>query len=209
MSAVIDVLALAQRYSVNDRERLALLFTEARRQAARDAGDFIELGVFRGGSALLMAQALREQGGQRRLQLLDSWQGLPALSPQDAGTFVRAGTFAASSESQVRQLLAAAGLLDCCELHAGWFEQTLPSLTGPFVLAHVDCDLYEPVKLGLAQLLPRMAAGGTIVVDDYGTAAQRRFPGVATAVHEVLAGSGWRVQPLGGLHDQSVLLLAA
>lgn len=202
----IDVLEAAQQLSVCDAERLRLLFAEARRQACDAAGDFIELGVFRGGSALLLAFALQERASSRKLHLLDSWQGMPAPTQQDSGTFLRPGQFAAASEDGVRRMLAQVGLIDRCETHQGWFEQTLPMLPGPFAFAHVDCDFHAAVKFCLLHLLPRMAAGGTIVVDDYGSATERRFPGVEKAVDEAILGTQWRLQSLGGLRDQSVLL---
>ena len=207
MTTQVNVLDLAQRISLNDRARLLLLLAEARRQALHGEGDFIELGVFHGGSALLLAFALKEARSARRLQLLDSWEGLPPPGPDDAGTFVGEGVFAAASEGAVGDLLARLQLAQHCQLRRGWFASTLPPLQGPFALAHVDCDLHDSVKLCLDHLLPRMTPRGTIVVDDYGTPGQQRFPGVAKAVQEAIAGTPWRVLPLGGNLDQSVLLI--
>lgn len=52
------VLQAAQEYSVNDSQRLQLLYALALQQASLEQGDMLELGVYRGGSALLLAHAL-------------------------------------------------------------------------------------------------------------------------------------------------------
>lgn len=202
-----NLFEVVQQLSLNDSARLLLLLAEARRQALYDEGDFIELGVYRGGSALLLAYALQEQGSQGHLHLLDAWQGMPPPAPEDAGTFVAQGALSDASEQGVRTALAQFGLLDRASTYGGWFEQTLPPLQGPFALAHVDCDFYEPMKFCLTHLLPRMSRRGNIVVDDYGSGAAANFPGVERAVNEVLAGTAWRIMPLGGARDRSVLLL--
>ena len=201
--------SLVSQVSVNDGTRLALLMAEARRQAFYGEGDFIEMGVYRGGTALLLAQALAEQDASARLHLLDSWQGMPPPQPEDGRPLVGQGFFADASEAQVQQVLARAGLLERCQTYAGWFEHTLPAVRGPFALAHVDCDYYEPVKFCLQHVLPRMTARGAVIIDDHGMAEPRSFPGVALAVAEAIHNTDWRLLPLGGARDQSVILLRA
>ncbi len=202
---LLDVAAL----SVNDALRQSLLLAEARAQARRGGGDFIELGVYRGGTALLLAAALDEAGSAARLHLLDAWQGMPPPTLEDGRPWIGQGYFADASEAGVRAALARHRLLHRCQTAAGWFEQTLPAVRGPFAFAHVDCDYYAPVRYCLDHLLPRMAAHGTIVVDDHGDAEPRSFPGVARAVQAAIAGTDWQLQLLGGLRDQAVILRRA
>jgi asparagine synthase (glutamine-hydrolysing) len=38
---------------------------------------------------------------------------------------------------------------------------------GPVALAHIDVDWYEPVLVCLQRIFPRLAPGGSIVIDDY------------------------------------------
>ena len=52
-----------------------------------------------------------------------------------------------------------------------------------FSFVHIDVDLYEPTRDSLAFFLPRMTAGGIIVVDDYGFAT---CPGATQAVDDIL-----------------------
>jgi O-methyltransferase len=199
--------AQVAKISVNDEERLRYLVAEAAYQAALDEGDFIEMGVYRGGSAVWLAAAIKQASPGRRLHLLDSWEGLPPLHDHDAGTFVREGIFDDATEEGVRALLEQMKLIDVCEFRKGWFNDTLPGLEGPFALAHCDGDLYDSVKVCLDHLLPRMTAHGSIIVDDYGNDAERRFPGCRRAVLESIAGTPWVVCPLGGARDQSIKLV--
>ena len=195
------------KFSVSDPVRLKLLAAEGVYQARLDEGDFIEMGVYYGGSAIWLAQALADARSPRTLHLLDSWEGLPEPTDGDGPAQVRAGMFDTASESQVRQLLDHFSLGAFCRTYRGWFKDTLAGIPGPFALAHVDCDLYDSCKTCLDYLLPRMTAHGTIIVDDYGTPGDRAFPGVARAVSESVAATGWVVCPLGGERDQSIKLV--
>lgn len=198
----------AADYSVNDTDRLRLLYEQAVLQARRNEGDMLELGVCRGGTALLLAQATKLHAPARRVHLLDSWQGLPEPGPEDSGTIASQGLFAESTKDEVVALLSRHGVQGVCSLYEGWFVDTLPDIPGPFSLVHVDCDLYQAVRHALRIVLPRMSANGVILVDDVGTQESRRFPGVFRAVTECLEqeGRGWRVRMLGGERDQSALM---
>jgi O-methyltransferase len=48
---------------------------------------------------------------------------------------------------------------------------------------HIDVDLYQPTLDSLEFFWPRLADGGFVVVDDYGSS---QFPGATTATNEFL-----------------------
>jgi O-methyltransferase len=53
-------------------------------------------------------------------------------------------------------------------IHPGWFADTLPGeLPTEIAFAYLDGDYYDSIAVSLAAVVPRMAAGGVIVVDDY------------------------------------------
>jgi O-methyltransferase len=158
-----------------DYQRLATLWAAAR--LCRDVpGDAIECGVYRGGSAALIAEGL--QGTAKTLHLCDSFQGLPAPTEQD--NFHKAHDFADASPDAIRTGLEALGLV--ATIHVGWFATTLPRLAERrFALAHVDADLYESVRECLLFCHPRMSAGGVMVFDDY---ASPTCEGARAAVDE-------------------------
>jgi asparagine synthase (glutamine-hydrolysing) len=51
-------------------------------------------------------------------------------------------------------------------LHQGLFQDTLQP-SSDIAFAHIDCDWYDPVTLCLDRIVPRLSAGGYVVLDDY------------------------------------------
>lgn len=176
---------------------LNLLFLENLAQRTnRDGvpGDFVECGVFRGGSAGMLAHELVTKSPHRRLWLFDAFAGMPeagehddAYSHQIAGQYV-------GSEDQTRAILARLHIPEGrFRIVRGWFADTLPGRTEPgqVALLHVDCDFYDPVRLTLETFFARVAPGGFVVLNDYGS-----FAGCRTATDEFLAADGRGLRPV-------------
>lgn len=146
------------------------------RMAKLVPGDLAEVGVFRGGTARLLARTRPE----RELHLFDTFAGLPdRVSEHDR---LRAGEFAASLAT-VRGFLA-----DCPRVafHQGQFPTTAAAVADRrFSLVHVDVDLYESARACLEFFWPRLSPGGMLVLDDY---EHPRTPGIRVAVHEFAPG---------------------
>lgn len=120
------------------------------------AGDFVEVGVYKGGSAQRLAQVAREGG--RRPFLFDTFAGIPCRDP--AFDHHREGDFGDTDLELVRQLIPDA------IFKVGVFPQTLTPDVGPIAFAHVDCDQYASVRDCCAHLGPRMVPGGVMWFDD-------------------------------------------
>lgn len=127
--------------------------------AAREAppGDFVEVGVYKGGSARGLAEIA--QAGARRLFLFDTFRGIPHADPKIDRHKV--GDFGDTSVELVRQAVPTAIIRE------GLFPDTMDDDVGPIALAHVDCDQYASVKACCEVLGPRMVPGGLMVFDDY------------------------------------------
>lgn len=161
------------------------------RHARRLPGDFVECGVFRGGTALLLARTLSGTGPDRTLHLFDSFEGLAASSGKD-GDFYPKGAFSETSEESVRELLAAHA--PHVRLHRGWIPNTFSGLDSlRIAFAHIDVDQYQAALDCLLFLYPRLVPGGIMVFDDYGFPACR---GERKAVDEFFAGDLAEVIPL-------------
>lgn len=163
-----------------------------RRQTEGVEGDFAECGVYTGGNAYLTMALAGDLGG-RRYHLLDSFEGLPELSPYDPAS--RSGEFSDVSLAGVRDLFSH---FEAARVHVGWFSETLPTLDGrSFALAYIDCDVYEPTVECCEFFYPRMPDGGMLLFHDYwrpqvGLPPGNRepFTGVAKAVDEFAAKTG-------------------
>jgi O-methyltransferase len=135
-------------------------------------GDFVETGVWRGGSCILMRGILRAYGVKdRRVWLADSFAGLPKSTHREDlhWDFERYSQLAVSLE-QVEENFRKYDLLDgqVCFLK-GWFKDTLPSAPiEQIAVLRLDGDLYESTWDAISALYPKLAPGGFLIVDDYG-----------------------------------------
>ena len=124
-------------------------------------GEIAELGVYRGGSAKLIATLK----GDKALHLFDTFAGMPAVRP-DLDRH-RAGDFADTSlEAVQRYLSGCSGVF----FHKGFFPDSARELGRTpirFSFVHLDVDIYESTKAGLEFFYPRMVKGAVIISHDY------------------------------------------
>lgn len=155
-------------------------------------GDLVECGVWRGGGCIFMAGYLKAYGlSDRRVLVADSFDGLPKPTAlADAGLDLSKERFPelAVPLETVQENFAVHGLLsDRVVFLQGWFKDTLPDApTGRIALLRLDGDLYESTMDALQALYDRVAAGGIVIIDDYGAleacrAAVRDFFGMRGA----------------------------
>jgi hypothetical protein len=147
-------------------------------------GEFWELGVYKGGSAQVLAHYAKQRG--RLLRLFDSFAGVPApCNFDDCGVTLHGETTMHEGEwAQPSIGLVEAKMPEGCryQIHAGFIPETFAGLEASRIaFAHVDLDLYHGTRHALEFLYPRMAPGGVIVIDDYG---YPRNPGVQQAVRD-------------------------
>jgi len=138
-------------------------------------GDFIETGIWRGGSCILMRGILDAYNDQtRKVWACDSFEGLPDPDidkyPEDEGTpFHLWNFFLAVSQEEVEANFEKYGLLDDRVVFVkGYFEETLPN---------IKCQ-----KISLMRL-----DGGFVIIDDYLSVDACR-----TAVHDYRKANGIR-----------------
>ncbi len=137
-------------------------------------GDFIETGVWRGGScifmrALLAAYAIED----RKVYVADSFEGLPKPDPQkfpaDKGDKHHTRKFLAVSQDEVENNFRRYGLLDDQVVFLkGWFKDTLPNAPiEKLAVLRLDGDMYASTMDALANLYPKLSRGGFCIIDDY------------------------------------------
>ncbi|MBF0624318.1 MAG: class I SAM-dependent methyltransferase [Magnetococcales bacterium] len=169
-------------------------------------GDFVECGVFRGGSTMLAAWALRQFGDtSRTLYLYDTFSGMAEPTQVDRRLGGEAG---GPIQNWQRQNRGAHNDWCYCSLEdvqanlaltgyppermifvAGKVEDTLP-VTRPAAVAilRLDTNFYESTRQEMRHLYPLLAVNGILLLDSYGN-----WVGTRQAVDEYLAGTG---QPL-------------
>jgi len=129
-------------------------------------GDCIEFGGFRGGLSFFLALCVRDLGLAKRVFMLDSFAGLPQTDAGLDGPFKRG--MMVSDPQLVIQLRADLGLDALVQIVPGWFEETVTRLPAgaQYCLAHLDADVYHSTRTALQYVLPRLADGGAVVLDD-------------------------------------------
>jgi O-methyltransferase len=186
-------LAVAQRNSLATRERLLGLRQLATTLAEqRLSGHVVECGVYRGGSAVVLADQLLSVSPTTQMWLYDVFSGMPPPGPEDPPeAWNETGKFP-SSEAIVRQTFRSAGVSDArVHVVVGRYEDTLRSTPtpSPIQFLHLDCDWYASVRLCLETLYDAVLSGGVIVLDDYG-----HWSGCRRAVDEFLAARGLSIE---------------
>lgn len=128
------------------------------------AGDVIECGTWKGGSAANLSLACRIVG--RKLRIFDSFAGLPAGEPLDReAKWYKRGDYAGSL-AEVSANIAKYGAPECCEYVRGWFSDTLPQLDRPVVLAFLDVDLEASLDCCVRYIYPHLTPTGHIFIDE-------------------------------------------
>ena len=169
-------------------------------------GDFVECGVWRGGSMMMLALALQSFGiFDRVLYGFDTFEGMPmpdevdvrhadgapaaALLAQSPKTENEPMWALSSFETVVRNIAATGYPPQHVTCIIGRVEETL-SAHAPerIALLRLDTDWYGSTKHELVHCYPRVATGGVVIVDDYGF-----WRGSRQATDEYLAETGARL----------------
>lgn len=134
------------------------------------AGDFVETGVWRGGTVILMRAILQAYGIEdRKVWAADSFQGLPVPKSPSDGHDLSDTEYLKVSLDQVKRNFVRFGLLDDqVEFLEGWFADTLPKAPiKAIALLRLDGDLYSSTMDALQSLYSKVTKGGYVIVDDY------------------------------------------
>jgi hypothetical protein len=126
------------------------------------SGDTAEVGVYRGGSAKVIA----EFNGGKHLHLCDTFEGIPQPGQHDSLEQFYSGQYAASLESVRAYLSGHANL----SFHKGLFPSSANGmLSKQFSFVNLDVDLYESTLASLEFFYARLAKGAILISHDYST----------------------------------------
>jgi hypothetical protein len=152
---------------------------------AKILGDFVECGVWKGGSAMVIAYTLiLMEETNRRIYLYDTYSGMeepteadrsisddtPAIEQWQRRRNRGQNNMCFASLSEVRNNMLSTGY---AESHLffikGRVQDTVPeSSPSQIALLRLDTDWYESTKHELTHLYPHLAKYGILIIDDYG-----------------------------------------
>jgi O-methyltransferase len=128
------------------------------------SGNYLEVGVWRGGSALLLGKSIGNSS--KVLYLADTFEGVVNSGPHDS-TYTD-GEHADTNAADVKRFLDE-NLEAPFKILVGEFPSATGHLVpGKLALVHIDVDVYESGKQILEWCTPKMSKGGVIIFDDYG-----------------------------------------
>ena len=162
-------------------------------------GDFVECGVWKGGSCMAMAKKLlKNDSKDRKIWLFDTFEGMTEPDENDVeietglkGKELLDNTIRNSEKynmwayaplNEVKNNMIKPGYpVDNIRYVIGKVEDTLKADDIPekVSLLRLDTDWYESTKIELEILFPRLVKGGVLIIDDYG-----HFEGARKAVDE-------------------------
>jgi len=127
------------------------------RRTSKINGSIAEVGVYQGGSSMLICKAKEE----KHLHLFDTFEGIPRVDPIDK---FRKGQFASRLEETQHYLRNESNL----HFYKGIFPETAgPIEDKTFSFVHLDVDTFESTASCLEFFYPRMSRGGIIISHDY------------------------------------------
>jgi O-methyltransferase len=192
-----EIIAKVSPYTVTSHERVHALVESVRYILQNDVkGDFVECGVYKGGSMMAVALTLMAQGvNDRELYLFDTFEGMPAPEDRDIDVHGKpalevfskkkisdvSSTWVNAALEDVKQAMASTGYpMQRMHFVKGLVENTIPAQAPESIaLLRLDTDWYRSTIHELTHLYPRLSPKGVIIVDDYG-----HFKGAREAVDE-------------------------
>lgn len=171
-----NLYARVQTHTLVSKERCYMLY-QFFQQARSLSGDVAEVGVYRGGTAKLLALLNKKNGIHKNIFLFDTFEGMPETSQEK--DFHQKGDFSDTSLGAVSNYLKEFSEI---LLYRGLFPNTAAPINDKnFSFVHIDVDIYQSVYDCCNFFYNRMNLGGIIVFDDYGFIS---CPGAKTAVDE-------------------------
>lgn len=191
----LGIIQRVQPFTMTSPERVAALVQAVRYVEARGVpGDFVECGVWRGGSSMAAALSFTKP---RPLHLFDTYEGMTPPDDVDrrydgtaAAELLGSGAKSAtiwcySALDEVKANMASVGYRGAVNYIKGKVEDTIPThAPEQIAILRLDTDWYESTRHELQHLYPRISPGGVIIIDDYGY-----WRGARKAVDEYFGGS--------------------
>jgi O-methyltransferase len=183
----LDLYELCKPYTMTSPERMYSLYKAVQYILVNNIeGDFIECGVWKGGSALLIASILCKKGiTNRKVILYDTYEGMSEPTENDKDYLgkkaevllketsieIQDSVWCYSSFEEVKANLNLSGLQkENIIMIKGKVEDTIPNQlpTNKIALLRLDTDWYESTKHELNYLYPLLQHNGVLIIDDYG-----------------------------------------
>ena len=198
--ATLDTYHRVKEYTMTTPERIASLCNAVNYLVKNNIkGDFVECGVWRGGSTMAAVDTLMKTGDKsREIYLYDTYEGMSEPTEVDkVFTGTGADELMSSTKREDPTSVWCYSALEEVQNNVGGLkypdklihyvkgkvEDSIPgTMPGKIALLRLDTDFYESTLHELKYLYPLLVPGGVIIIDDYG-----HWEGARKAVDEYIA----------------------
>jgi len=195
----IDTYHRVKPYTMTTPERIASLCNAVNYLVKNNIeGDFVECGVWRGGSTMAAIDTLLKAGKKdREIYLYDTYEGMSEPTEADkVFTGTTADILMNTSDKEDATSVWCYSALEEVQTNVGSLkypaksihyvkgkvEDTIPqTIPAKIALLRLDTDWYESTAHELKYLYPLLVPGGVIIIDDYG-----HWEGARKAVDEYI-----------------------
>lgn len=174
----------SEKLTYLSESKLASIVTTCQQiESSKINGAFIEAGCALGGSSILIAST---KNHDRPLFIYDVFGMIPAPTTEDTQDVHDRYKVISEGESKgisgdkyygyennllkiVKNNLQKFGIdykAQAVSLIKGLLQDTM-QVNQTIAFAHIDVDWYDPVKTSLERIFPKLASGGSIILDDY------------------------------------------
>jgi len=183
----IKIYGKCKKYTMTSKERMYSLYKAVEYIInAKIPGDFVECGVWRGGSTMLIALTLLELNAtNRKIYLYDTFEGMAKPTQNDfqlrdesshasdawkKNQKKNHNSWCYSAISQVKKNMNSTKYPKNNMIFIkGKVEETIPKkIPVHIALLRLDTDFYESTKHELTHLFPLVLKKGVLIIDDYG-----------------------------------------
>ena len=172
-------------YTMTSVERLYALYKVVEYVVKNNIeGSFVECGVWRGGSAMMITKTLQMLNvNNRKIYLYDTFEGMSEPTEKDidlrndkASDILKKGDkksnfyWCYADLTEVKQNMMSTGYpMDNIEFVKGKVEETIPGIIpDKIALLRLDTDWYESSYHEMKYLYPKLEVNGALILDDYG-----------------------------------------
>ena len=177
---------LTDKFDKQDSARLWSLILNCKQILEEEIeGDFAEVGVHKGNSAVVLAEIANKAG--RDLYLFDTFNGFDKKDLEGVDDKFQEGEWGGVSIDDTKAFIGEA--VSCCHFEAGYFPETFTEKhkEKKYSIVSIDCDLYKPIKSTLDEFYPLMSHGGVFLIHDYSSGF---WKGATDAVNEFCKETG-------------------
>jgi len=155
-----------KNFTLIDILRLYELWYLIQQTKKLETGCYIEVGTFRGGSALLIGSALNNFAINNNFYVADTFSGVVKAGIQDNN--YKGGEHKFENVNQIKNLLQKNQVKNFKILEGVFPDETSGLIRENLRFIHIDVDTYDSAKDIVNWAYNRLVKNGIIVFDDYG-----------------------------------------